>query len=144
MKISYNWLQEYISGKLPKPEKVAELLTMHSFEVESVEKIGKDSVLDIAVLPNRAHDCLSHTGIAKELGALLKSKIKNQKSKIKEDKKLKVGDYINIEIKDTERCPLYSARVVLNIKVGPSPKWLKERLETLGQQSTMSWTRPTT
>jgi len=135
MKISYNWLQEYISGKLPKPEKVAELLTMHSFEVESVEKIGKDSVLDIAVLPNRAHDCLSHTGIAKELGALLKSKIKNQKSKIKEDKKLKVGDYINIEIKDTERCPLYSARVVLNIKVGPSPKWLKERLETLGQKS---------
>ena len=135
MKISYNWLQEYISGKLPKPEKVAELLTMHSFEVESVEKIGKDSVLDIAVLPNRAHDCLSHIGIAKELAAILKSRIKKYELRIKEDGRTKTSDFISIEIRDQERCPLYSARVVLNIKVGPSPKWLKERLETLGQKS---------
>ena len=135
MKVSYNWLQEYISEKLPKPEKVAELLTMHSFEVESVEKIGKDSVLDVAVLPNRAHDCLSHTGIAKELAAILKSRIKKYELRIKEDSKTKTSDFISIEIRDQERCPLYSARVVLNVKVGPSPKWLKERLETLGQKS---------
>ena len=87
MKVSYNWLQEHISGKLPKPEKVAELLTMHSFEVELVEKIGKDSVLDVAVLPNRAHDCLSHIGIAKELYALLpNSNFQIPNSKLKEDK----------------------------------------------------------
>jgi len=135
MKVSYNWLQEYISGKLPKPEKVAELLTMHSFEVESVEKIGKDSVLDVAVLPNRAHDCLSHIGVAKELGALLKFKVKSLKLKVREENKLKTSNYLNVEIKDLERCPLYSARVVLSVKVGPSPKWLKERLETLGQKS---------
>src|SRR3989344_5993864 len=136
MKVSYNWLQEYISEKLPKPEKVAELLTTHSFEVESVEKIGKDSVLDIAVLPNRAHDCLSHIGIVKELRALLpNSKLQTPNSKLKEDKKIKISDYLNVEIKDLEKCPLYSARVILDVKVGPSPKWLKERLETLGQKS---------
>ena len=135
MKISYNWLQEYISGKLPKPEKVAEILTMHSFEVEAVEKVGKDSVFDIAVLPNRAHDCLSHIGIAKELTTILKSRIKKYELRIKEDSKTKTSDFISIEIRDHERCPLYSARVVLNVKVGPSPKWLKERLETLGQKS---------
>src|SRR3989344_3402694 len=135
MKVSYNWLQEYISGKLPKPEKVAELLTMHSFEVEAVEKVGKDSVFDIAVLPNRAHDCLSHIGIAKELTTILKSRIKKYELRIKEDGRTKTSDFISIEIRDQERCPLYSACVVLNIKVGPSPKWLKERLETLGQKS---------
>src|SRR3972149_1869740 len=135
MKISYNWLQEYISEKLPKPEKVAELLTMHSFEVEAVEKIGKDSVLDIAVLPNRAHDCLSHIGIAKELAEIVKSRIKKYELRIKEDGKTKTSDFISIEIRDQERCPLYSARAVLNVKVGPSPKWLKERLATLGQKS---------
>src|SRR3989344_2974337 len=135
MKVSYNWLQEYISGKLPKPEKVAELLTMHSFEVESVEKVGKDSVLDVAVLPNRAHDCLSHIGVAKELGALLKFKVKSLKLKVREENKLKTSNYLNVEIKDLEKCPFYSARVILDVKVGPSPKWLKERLETLGQKS---------
>jgi len=135
MKVSYNWLQEYISGKLPKPEKVAELLTMHSFEAESVEKVGKDSVLDVAVLPNRAHDCLSHIGAAKELAAILKSRIKKYELRIKEDGKTKTSDFISIEIRDQEKCPLYSARVILDVKVGPSPKWLKERLETLGQKS---------
>src|SRR3989344_658546 len=135
MKVSYNWLQEYISGKLPKPEKVAELLTMHSFEAESVEKVGKDSVLDVAVLPNRAHDCLSHIGAAKELAAILKSRIKKYELRIKEDGKTKTSDFISIEIRDQEKCPLYSARVILDVKVGSSPKWLKERLETLGQKS---------
>ena len=77
MKVSYNWLQEYISGKLPKPERIAELLTMHSFEVESVEKIGNDFILDVKVLPNRAHDCLSHIGIAREAAAIIESRIKN-------------------------------------------------------------------
>ena len=93
---------------------------MHSFEVESVEKIGKDSVLDVAVLPNRAHDCLSHIGIAKELYALLpNSKFQIPNSKLKEDKKIKASDYLNVEIKDLEKCPLYSARVILDVKVGP-------------------------
>ena len=108
---------------------------MHSFEVESVEKVGKDSVLDVAVLPNRAHDCLSHIGVAKELGALLKFKVKSLKLKVREENKLKTSNYLNVEIKDLEKCPFYSARVILDVKVGQSPKWLKERLETLGQKS---------
>src|SRR3989337_3555917 len=126
MKVSYNWLQEYISGKLPKPEKVAELLTMHSFEVESVEKIGEDFVLDVKVLPNRAHDCLSHIGIAKESGAILKLKIKSTKFKVKESKKEKIGDFLKVEIKEPRLCSRYTARIIFGVKVGPSPRWLKD------------------
>ncbi len=71
MLISYNWLQSYFNKKLPKPEKMAESLTMHSFEVKTIEKKGTDYVFDIDILPNRAHDCLSHYGIARELAAVM-------------------------------------------------------------------------
>ncbi|MDP2934570.1 MAG: phenylalanine--tRNA ligase beta subunit-related protein, partial [bacterium] len=144
MKASYNWLREYVKN-LPKPEKLADLLTMHSFEVKTPEKSGNDYLLDIDVLPNRAHDCLCHLGIAKECAALIKSKIKTpayaeasagkQKSKVIESKKTKAADFINIEIKDKNSCPRYTARVINNVKIGPSPKWLKEKLEILGQKS---------
>ena len=72
MKISYNWLQSFFDKKLPSPDKLADLLTFHSFEVEQVKKDGSDWVLDIDILPNRAHDCLSHLGIAREISVLLK------------------------------------------------------------------------
>ena len=108
---------------------------MHSFEVESIEKIGGDFVLDVKVLPNRAHDCLSHIGIAREATAIIKSRIKNQELRIKENKKYKIADYIEIENKESKLCARYTSRVMLGVKVGPSPKWLKERLEVLGQRS---------
>ena len=78
MKFSYNWLQSFFDKKLPKPDELAELLTMHSFEVEEVEKKGGDYILDIDILPNRAHDCLSHLGVARECAALLKIKISTE------------------------------------------------------------------
>ena len=84
MKVSYKWLQEYITKKLPTPEKTAELLTMHAFEVEGVERVKGDAVLDVKVLPNRAHDCLSHYGIARELAAILKTEAKRALIKVKE------------------------------------------------------------
>jgi len=120
---------------LPKPEKLAELLTMHSFEVKNLEKIRNDWIFDIDVLSNRAHDCLSHIGLARECAALLNSKFKISDFKPKEDKKLKVQDFINVEVRDSELCPRYTARGITDIKVGPSPKWLKDKLEAIGQKS---------
>src|SRR5437762_1618819 len=76
MKFSYNWLRELVAFK-ESPEKLAELLTMHSFEVESVEKSGNDWLLSIAVLPNRIPDASGHLGIAREIAAIKNQKIKN-------------------------------------------------------------------
>ena len=134
MKISYNWLKEYVA-KLPKPEKLAEILTMHSFEVKGIEKKRNDFILDIDVLPNRAHDCLSHIGVARECATLLNLKFKIKNLKLVEDKKIKTGNFVNVEIKDRELCPRYCARYISGVKIGPSPHRLRERLEILGQQS---------
>ena len=144
MIFSYNWLQSFFNltsakasadkEKLPKPEKLAEVLTMHSFEVESLARKGKDWLLDIDVTPNRAGDCFSHLGIAREIGAIANLNCREPFSVIKEDEKLKSNDFIKIEVKDKNSCPRYTARVITDVKVGDSPKWIKERLEACGLQ----------
>ncbi len=132
MLFSYNWLQSLIKGKLPKPEKLAEVLTMHSFEVEELKNKGKDWVLDIAVTANRASDCFSHIGIAREISAITEFNFlayaRKLNPKIKEDKKLKARDFINVDVKHSLDCPRYAARVITDIKIKPSPKWIQERL----------------
>jgi phenylalanyl-tRNA synthetase beta chain len=135
MKFSYNLLQDFVRGKLPKPEKLAELLTMHSFEVSEVRKWGKDWVLDIDVLPNRMPDCASHMGIARECAAILRSKLKIPNSQQTQNSKLKTQNFITVEVQDRNDCRRYTAKVVTNVKIGSSPKWMQERLEACGLQT---------
>ena len=71
MKISRNWLQTYFKDPLPSSDEIRELFIFHSYEVEGIDIIGDDSVFDLSILPNRAHDSLSHIGVAKELASLL-------------------------------------------------------------------------
>jgi phenylalanyl-tRNA synthetase beta chain len=129
MKFSYNWLQSFFDKKLPRPEKLAEVLTMHSFEVEDVEKFGKDFVLDIDVLPNRT-DCYSHFGMAREISAILGLKLKEEKGNLEEDKNLKAENFASIKV--VSGCQRYSAKIIFDAKVKESPDWIKERLEVCG------------
>ncbi|MBT3729794.1 hypothetical protein HON59_02165 [bacterium] len=76
MEASYNKLQEYFEDKLPSPEKVAEALTFHSYEVEGIEEKDGDYIFDIDVLPNRAPDSSDEKGVAKELSAVLDMSLK--------------------------------------------------------------------
>lgn len=131
MKFSYNWLIEYLK-KPPVPEKIAELLMLHAFEVEEVKKVGSDFVLDIKVLPNRAGDCLSHSGIAKEIAAILGVKFLPPQTKIVKDKSKKISGFISVEVEAPDLCPRYSMRMLADVKIGPSPDWLKERLLVCG------------
>jgi len=132
MVFSYSWLQSFFKRKLPAPEKLAELLTLHFAEVEKVRKEGKDFALDIDVRPNRAGDCFSHLGIAREISAITSSIFRGLTSEIKEDKNIKAKDFVRVEVKDKNACPRYTARVVADVKVFPSPKWLQERLKVCG------------
>lgn len=134
MKFSYNWLKEYIDGKMPASDKLAELLMFHSFEIEGIEKFGKDWVLDISVLSNRAHDCLSHIGIAREVCAITDSKCKIKNSKLGEDKNLKIKDLLRVEVDDPNDCPRYCAIYLRDIQVKDSPKWIQEKLKACGLQ----------
>jgi phenylalanyl-tRNA synthetase beta chain len=134
MIFSYNFLQSFFSKKLPKPQKIAELLNMHSFEVEEIKRAGKDFALNIDVLPNRAGDCFSHLGIARECAVLANFKLELPDTIFKEEK-VKAKDIVSVEVKDKRACPRYTAGVITDVKVGPSPKWLKERLKVCGLRS---------
>ncbi len=134
MIFSYNWLKDYIKGKLPAPEKLAELLIFHSFEVESVAKKGKDWILDIDVLPNRAPDCLSHIGIAREIAVITGGKLQIPKFELREAQNLKTKDFLKVEVRNKNDCPRYTAKVISGVKVASSPKWIKARLKACGLQ----------
>ncbi|HEC33038.1 MAG TPA: hypothetical protein ENI63_02135 [Candidatus Kaiserbacteria bacterium] len=138
MKVSYNLLQTYFDTKLPSPEEVEEKLTFHSFEIEGVERVDDDFIIDIDVLPNRAHDSLSHLGIAKELSVILdvpiKSDIFRNKTK-KIGKELTESKRLVLNIEDKANVRRHIVALITNVKIKESPKWLRTYLEALGQRS---------
>jgi phenylalanyl-tRNA synthetase beta chain len=129
MKFSYNFLQSFFDKKLPQPEKLGDLLTLHIFEIETIDKVRDDYVLDIDITPNRAADCLSHYGIAKEISVITELKLKEIKPRIKE---VDIDKTIKIEVKDSNECPRYTSRIITDVKVGESPKYIKDRLMSCG------------
>jgi phenylalanyl-tRNA synthetase beta chain len=132
MNVSYNWLKTFFAKPLPQPQKLADILTLHSFENESLIKKDNDYILGLDVLPDRAGDCLSHLGIAQECSAILNLKLSEPKIIIKEEKKIKAKDLLQVEIKNKKDCRRYTARVLLDVKIKPSPKWIQEKLIACG------------
>ena len=136
MVFSYNWLKDYLKGRMPQPKKLAEILTRHSFEVSEVKKLGRDWILDVEVLPNRAGDCFSHLGIAREIAVVAgltycppgPARTRAARGAVPE------GSF-SVEVKDKRACPRYTAWVIEGVKAGPSPRWLKERLRVCGLKS---------
>ena len=101
------------------------------------EVIGSgDTVLDLEITPNRP-DCLSVVGMAREVGAMYQQPVTyplaDDVAKLAavtagED----VAATVTVEVPDSERCCRYTARVIDNVKVGPSPDWLAERVSAAG------------
>lgn len=99
-----------------------------------VKALGMDEVIfEISITPNRG-DALSHLGIARELSAIFNLPL-HREPLGDDDGHGKIADEIKVEIKDDNLCPRYGARVVKGVKVGPSPEWLRERLEKIGIRS---------
>ena len=132
MKISREWLQTFFDAKLPDSTALAEALTFHAFEIESVE----GDILDVKITPNRGHDCLSHRGIAKEISAILKIPLSHDPLLAQElAGSFSMNFPINVTIENPDLCSRYIAWTIAGVKVGPSPKWLMDRLEAIGQRS---------
>ena len=132
MRISLEWLKEFVDVKT-SPEKLAEVLTMGGLEVESTEQQGSDTIFELGVTPNRA-DCLSIIGVAREVAALTKKRLRPQKRKIVKGKR-RMADFIRITVKSPKGCPRYSARVIDGVRIGPSPAWMVRRLAAGGVRS---------
>ncbi len=131
MKVSYKWLQEYINDRLPEAQKIADPLTFHSFQTEGIEEVNGETVLDFDILPHRAHDCLCHYGIAKEIALVFNLSMKAKAVPVV----YPVSKELEVEIEDAKACRRYVGVLVKGVKVGPSPEWLKKSLESVGQRS---------
>ena len=138
MKVQVDWLKEYTEIDVHTDE-LSHVLTMAGLEIESHETVGlpdgeKSEVLELNVTPNRGY-CLSHIGVAREVSALLKKSLKlsdPMKTLSTESGTVDIEDRLSVENLEPKLCPRYCASVIENIKVGPSPKWLKDRLFAIG------------
>ncbi len=132
MKFTYNWLKDFANIKIA-PSALAEKLTMAGLEVTSVRKLDSDFVFEAEVTSNRP-DLLSILGIAREIAAITSTKLKPGAPKPKIKPGAKSAGF-KIAVTDKKDCPLYTARIIRGVKVGPSPAWLRERLEAVGCRS---------
>ena len=131
MKISLPWLKELLPTQLSL-EKVAETLTVIGLEVEHFD--AKNEVLEVALTPNLAH-CASVRGVARELAAVTQEKLNKVKSSLIEKGDEAIDTRTSVTVENTGACPRYACRLITGVKVGPSPDWLKERLELCGMRS---------
>jgi phenylalanyl-tRNA synthetase beta chain len=132
MKISLNWLSDYIETGLA-PEQIAEILSDLGLACEGIEHLDDDAVIDVEVTSNRG-DCLSHIGIARELAAATGKELKLPVVKLDESDK-DVTEFAGVEIIEPDLCGRYTARIIEGVKVGPSPDWLRKRLDAIGLRS---------
>jgi phenylalanyl-tRNA synthetase beta chain len=131
MKVSFNWLKEFV--EIPtEPAQLKADLTMAGSNVESLAEAGGDWVLDVEVTTNRP-DCLSHYGMAREVATYYRKALKRLEIFVKESG-IRSCEEISIQIADPDLCARYCARVIQNVKVKPSPDWLVRRLEAVGQR----------
>lgn len=133
MKISYAWLQKYFDTPLPAVEELSHAITFHAFEIEGTEKVGGDTVLDVKVLPDRTHDCLSYRGVAKEVAAILNLPLSSDPLRDAPMLEPKTPEVV-VSLQN-ELCTRYIAGYIKGVKVGPSPQWLQDRLASMGQRS---------
>jgi len=132
MKVSRAWLQTYFEQPLPSAEKLAELFTFHAFEVEGAEKAGDDDVIDVKVLPDRAHYALSHVGVAEEVAALTGLKMKTDQSQAVPVTNVRS---LTITVQDADFCPRYTGRVIENVTITDSSELIRKRLEAVGSRA---------
>ncbi len=132
MKVLYNWLKEFVDVKAPAAD-LRTRLSLAGVAIDSLEESVAGPVLDAEITANRP-DCLGHYGIAREVAAIYRLPVKPLHPQLKESAE-KVADATRVEIESPDLCGRYTARVLRNVKVQPSPDWLRQRLEAIGQNS---------
>ena len=90
-----------------------------------------DHVVEFEITPNRP-DCLSVIGLAREAAATFDAELRLHEPVVKGGAEGVLCDLLDVETPDPELCPRYTARMVRNVKIAPSPKWMRERLRSMG------------
>jgi phenylalanyl-tRNA synthetase beta chain len=131
VKFSLDWIRSYVD--LPEePARVAELLAEAGLPVDTLERWGADTSLDVDVMANRP-DCMCHVGLARELGARLRRPLTEPAARPARGRS-RAAELATVEIEAASLCPRYSALVLTGVKVARSPDWLEDRLASIGQR----------
>ncbi len=131
MKISVAWLNRYLDRPADAAE-ITERLTIVGFPVEDQwDGPDGDTGLDVEVTSNRG-DCLGHLGLARELAAATGRTLVPPSFELPGKTGPAVDTVTAVDNRDLDLCPLYTARVIQGVTVGPSPDWLVNTLETVG------------
>jgi len=143
MLASVRWLNTLLAPGSPgssgpagavTPDEAEHVLTFAGFPIESREDLpGGDVRLDVEVTSNRG-DCLSHLGLAREIAAATGRQLIVPTPDPEPDGE-PVGSFASLQNTTPDVCPRFTARVIRGVKVGPSPRWLVEALEAVGQRS---------
>jgi phenylalanyl-tRNA synthetase beta chain len=132
MKVVYSWLKEF-ADVTASPADLRARLSLAGVAVDSIEETAAGPVLDAEVTANRP-DCLGHLGIAREVAAIYRLPLKPLHPKPKESAD-KVAGATRVEIQAPDLCGRFTARVLRGVKVQPSPDWLRQGLEAIGEKS---------
>lgn len=138
MKISLAWLNQFLDpADLQAPEADA-LLTAAGFPIEEARALPNGDVyFDVEITSNRG-DCLSHIGLAREIAA--STQASRHRTLVQPDwPELQPGpvpitEILTLDNRDAVGCPRFTAQVIRGVKVAPSPKWLCDLLEAVGQR----------
>jgi phenylalanyl-tRNA synthetase beta chain len=131
MQFSRDWLAQYV--EMDPVEEVRALLTRSGSSVEHVEVVGDDALLDVDITGNRP-DCMNHIGLAREI-AVLRGVPLRRPSEPPPESGAPASALARVIVAEPKLCPRYSARVLEDVKLGPSPDWLVRRLEAVGVRS---------
>ncbi len=129
MRLSVEWIKEYVPIDADA-ETIANSLTMAGLEVEEKAESSLGAVLDIKVTPNRG-DCLSVIGVSRELSAAFKVELKSLPSSANN---FEEPPGFVVKIAAPESCGRYAGRLIRNIRIAPSPKWMQDRLIAAGMR----------
>jgi phenylalanyl-tRNA synthetase beta chain len=132
MKVSYNWLKEFVDID-ETAQQLGTRLTNLGLAVDALESHAGDCVFDLDVATNRP-DCLSHYGVAREIAAAYGTGLQPPRFELREGAK-RASEEFSISIADADLCARYCGRYIAGVKIGPSPDWLKARLDGLGVRS---------
>lgn len=128
MLVSLKWLSKYIDLPVDH-DQLAMRLSLSGLNHESTEMINEDVVIDLEVTSNRG-DCLGHIGVAREIGVLHNLPLKVPQPKLSPSG-TSVESLLTVENRFPEACPRYTARVIRGVKVGKSPDWLVDSLQSV-------------
>ncbi len=129
MIVSWDWLKQYVALDMT-PEALAERLMMAGLNHEDTHPVGDDLAINVEVTSNRP-DCLGHLGVAREVSVLWNLPLRVPAAQPRESS-TPVSQLTQVRVENPAQCPRYTARVLRGVKVGASPKWLVNRLATLG------------